>query len=591
MMLIRALIALALPAAIATATQPGASPDTQPGAMPAASSISEPWFPSASGLADSHGWFVSRIDQRSKVDPEQWRLWHVPPRRMARTDGRIHGSPDGSLRPSALLYTQPEGIAAFGDIVYLAFKITPPGAARFATRSVMSLRARPIGVGDLWSDDPPNTLDPCPPIRSGGRLLGLVCVEGTLLALIDEQFIAPRSPEAAILRLLRMESSGWSSVDLPPQFKTEGALGIEILELSGELVLGVWRRGGTLELLCATVSRSLDDTPDWHSPIVWSGSLLTVPAEMATGASRGSSALFAAQDRLFARELETPASGDAKVRVRISELSLIGHQDGAPPKRLASVEGVGEDAGVVALPGLSRVLVAWHDRPDKFGSPPNPLGVYELSLNSGSAIYVGPAVQTSPITGTDAKLLVITLAGLSALTLLFILRTSSAEPELHLPDGFALAEPGRRLFATGVDALLALCVGASLAGTTPAELLTFDGILSAQAVWAIVYGLGVGMVTGTLTEVLSGRSLGKVLAGCAVIAADPNEARPPSLGASFVRNAVKWGLPPVAALALLDSAGRHRGETLARTAVVIQVESGDEGRSGGGGGGQDDRPA
>lgn len=576
-MLIRAIIAIALLAPLSLAAQPGTSLHPPgPGAMPTASSLAEPWYAASSGLLDSHGWFVSRVDPRTAADPEQWRLWHIPPRRMARTDGRSHGSPDGSLRPSALLYEQPERMAAWGDKVYLAFKSDAPSLGTPAARTVMSLRTRPIGVGDLWTDDPPNTLDPCPAIRSAGRLLGLTCVEGTVVALIDEQDNVTQNSQAARLRLLWMEPDGWSDVELPPGLRLEGALGCEVLESKGDLVLGVWRRGGRLEILRASVYRSFFGTLDWNSPIAWSASMIAVPGEMAMGASRGSVSLFSVGEGLFVRELESPAApaGGTKVRVRIHELSLQAAEDGEggpTVRRIASVEGLGEDAGVVALPGLSRVVVAWHDSPEKVGQAARPLSVYEFSLGTGSPIYVGPAVQTSPITGTDAKLLVLTLAGLSSLTLLFIIRTSASEPELHLPDGYALAEPGRRLFAASVDAVLALCVGASLAGTTPGELLTFEGLLSAQAIWAIVYGLGVGMVTGTLTEALSGRSLGKVLAGCAVIAAGSAEARPPSLGASAVRNAVKWGLPPVAALALLDSAGRHRGEVLSGTAVVILI--------------------
>ncbi len=562
-----ALIVLCLFTASAHATQAVA----QPRVMPSASAITDPWYPSSSGMPDTHGWFVAPVDQLAKGDPEKWRLWHVPPRRMARTDGKSHGAPDGSLRPSAILYLQPERLAAWGDKVYVAFKIAPPANGAFATRSVMSLRARPVGVGDLWGDDPQNTLDLCPVIKSAGRLLGITCIAGTPLALVDEQYIAPRSSEGAVLRLLRMDADGWINVELPPGLSTEGALGYELIESSGELLFAVWRRGGSLELLRGKLRLS-NDQIDWNATIDWSASIARTTSEMESGASRGTTELVAAGDRLFVRELEVSDTGSGKARARISELPLGVSQHRDLPRRIASVEGAGNDIAVVSIPGMSRLLLAWHNLPEVPGLPSNPLGVCELSLNTGSTIYVGPAAQTSPISATDAKLLVITLAGLSALTLLFIIRTNPAEPELHLPDGFALAEPGRRLFAASIDALLAFCVGASLTGSTPGDLLTFEGLLSAQAIWALVYGLAVGMITGTLTEALSGRSLGKVLAGCAVIAIAPGDPRPPTFGASLIRNAVKWGLPPVAALALLDNAGRHRGETLARTAVVTVIE-------------------
>jgi hypothetical protein len=40
----------------------------------------------------------------------------------------------------------------------------------------------------------------------------------------------------------------------------------------------------------------------------------------------------------------------------------------------------------------------------------------------------------------------------------------------------------------------------------------------------------------------------------------------------LIRNVVKWGLPPVAMVGMLDPVGRHRGDLLAMTAVVIEGE-------------------
>ena len=49
-----------------------------------------------------------------------------------------------------------------------------------------------------------------------------------------------------------------------------------------------------------------------------------------------------------------------------------------------------------------------------------------------------------------------------------------------------------------------------------------------------------------------------------------------------MRNAVKWGLPPVALFGLIDAGGRHRGDQLARTAVVVEGVGAEEGELGDG---------
>jgi len=82
-------------------------------------------------------------------------------------------------------------------------------------------------------------------------------------------------------------------------------------------------------------------------------------------------------------------------------------------------------------------------------------------------------------------------------------------------------------------------------------------------------------VYGTVAESVFGTTAGKLLLGCRVArAAGVGGPRRVGAGAAFVRNLVKWALPPVAALALLETSGRHRGDLLARAVVLVRVRGG-----------------
>ncbi|MFN9977943.1 MAG: hypothetical protein ACK58T_49355, partial [Phycisphaerae bacterium] len=94
----------------------------------------------------------------------------------------------------------------------------------------------------------------------------------------------------------------------------------------------------------------------------------------------------------------------------------------------------------------------------------------------------------------------------------------------------------------------------------------------------------IGVVIGTLTEWLFGRTPGKLITDCEVVAIVAGAEKPqntgvgsrPSLASSLIRNCVTWFLSPVAILALFDDSGRHRGDQIARAAVVVEIRGEDE---------------
>ena len=76
-----------------------------------------------------------------------------------------------------------------------------------------------------------------------------------------------------------------------------------------------------------------------------------------------------------------------------------------------------------------------------------------------------------------------------------------------------------------------------------------------------------------------GRSIGKMLNGLIVARVDKSAAglpagqfKPPAPMRALARNIIKWFVPPVSMLVLSDPSGRHRGDHLARCAVLCRAE-------------------
>ncbi|MEM7622637.1 MAG: RDD family protein, partial [Planctomycetota bacterium] len=158
-----------------------------------------------------------------------------------------------------------------------------------------------------------------------------------------------------------------------------------------------------------------------------------------------------------------------------------------------------------------------------------------------------------------------------------------------LPDGVALAGMGPRVAAAALDLVLAATVASMLLGIPISALFGPGLLLEPTRAWTLVpMVMLVGLAGGTMFDTVFGGTPGKLLTGCRVCGPGdpmtPGTAAPDapasetedgrirlrSLGfsRSLVRNAVKWVLPPVALLVLFDRSGRHRGDVLARAAVV-----------------------
>jgi hypothetical protein len=305
--------------------------------------------------------------------------------------------------------------------------------------------------------------------------------------------------------------------------------------------------------------------------ITWSRS--TRPLTGALTADEACVALFAtARGALFA---VAPSRADRTwSTVRVLECDARG------PLPVAEVSGARGRLGVLPMDGLGRLGLVWDLSTPESGSS-DAFVMTEVSLMTGAELFSGPWRMMGPLTRSDVLLVLVALTLITASILVFVLRTD-ATPEVHLPEGLALADPFRRFLATGLDLSLA-AVAASRALDIPlADFVSPDSAASGNALHILFMTMGVGFVMSTIGEVFFGRTIGKALTGSVVIQVPrPGDTalrlvRP---GPAIVRNLIKWGMSPVVALTFLEPSGRHRAEVLTGTAVVIPVEpEGDEGR-------------
>jgi hypothetical protein len=220
--------------------------------------------------------------------------------------------------------------------------------------------------------------------------------------------------------------------------------------------------------------------------------------------------------------------------------------------------------------------------------------IAEFSATSGEVFYTGQLRVPLATTSDDYRLLGLVLLGILAAAVVFIV-APLPRTEAHLPRGTALAPAGRRFLATMIDATLALVGGSAIWGMSALEALGPESLVTGRIIAVMAASLGLAVVVSAVMEATLGRSPGKVLMGIEVVrlarfastgpgaGTGPDRAEAgrvriedlvvrPSIWMALVRTLVKWVLPPVALLGVLDPELRHRGDVLSRCAVVVRFD-------------------
>lgn len=511
-----------------------------------------------SGLPYSHAWMVRERAKLRPTDPSIWQIYHVPPRRSVMAeDGLAHGSPDGSLRVSAQLARRPVAIAAWKNEATLIFE---PVAAQDGkpqagyVRQLLSLSTEPRAL-DIWVDVPEGRLMRQAELPGKGRLAGFVGTPlGTAALTAGDEGSVEAGSTGWLLRVLRGQK--WVEIPLPT-----GAQGLKDLSLaadgSGLSMIGVGSR--TIEWWRG---RPEGDAFRWEAMPRPLGGDLT--AELAS-----QSVFLVVRGALFA---VAPADAGNWSTVRVFEL------DSAGPRLVTTVAGSRGSLAVLPMEGLSRLALVWDAGPSAPIAEQR-LSVAEVSLWTGRTLFSGPHVIAGPLTRSDAVMLGVMLFVVAASVIVFVMRSDSGT-DITLPPGLSLADPSRRFLASAIDGGLAIVVASRIIDLPLTEVFSVEAAVGAQPVKLMFISMGIAFAHTTLAEVLFSRSIGKALMGCFVVKVPrtPDPTKPHegvtrvTLGAAIVRNAIKWGMPPVVALTFLEPSRRHRAEILTRTAVVVPGE-------------------
>lgn len=510
-----------------------------------------------------HAWIVVPTAKGEGV------VLHLPPRRSPDVDGRARGVPDGSARVAGRLSEMPAMIAAWGDRLYLLedrpekFPSTP--------RRMSSLRAVRTGVGDLWGTEPRDGLDAHANLPGVGRLVALTACAMGPAALID----AGR-PGSVVPRAFILVDGRWTEVstpridESPERFFWQGTgQGLELIAVRANGTCDAW----TLAVdkgLATLLRQSTEDRPasgpeprppvrvdvEWApgDPGVWPG----LPPSRVAALGQ-----VAGQRVALTRE----GAGEYTLRQRA----------GGEWRVLASLTGPSDEVAMAPLDGMGRVAVLW-----SAGSPGaselERWEIAEASVFTGALAYRGALRLAAPISVTDVRWLLLSLLGVMSLVVAFVLRAEGRADVVAIPEGMAMAELGRRLVALLVDYAAAVLVAAMALGVSVREALSVQGLLGGQGLWLLGAGLAVAALVGAFMEWGTGRTLGKMLAGCEVLdakagapgAINANEGRP-TFARALARNLLKYALPPTMLTALLDMNARHVGDRLSGTVVVVHA--------------------
>lgn len=465
----------------------------------------------------SHGWVVLR-------DGEQTLLVHVPPRDW---DASFEAAEPGVVRAARPLLEAPEACATAGDRVYLFFPPTPPpgDASGTPVRRVLSLRTEPAGIPGFWTDTPAGILDPQPALTARGRLVDVASAGGSVYALCREP---------GQITVSRLGDDAWEAVALPRALVGAEPTAVAMVSFGRGVLLA---------------ARSGDDTRAW-----------TLEGDAWHAARLGEWGRF----------------WDARWRRGFGRGVILGVEEGDGRLGLWTVDAehawrlgsLDDRPGTLAVVLASSARLVLLDRPTEGG-----LRTREVSLVTGRTVFDADTPSRTPVPVHEFRLIV-AMTLLVMVAALFVIVRPAAQEAGVLPEGWALADPGRRMLASLLDLIVVCACVAPLFGVTIRQVLTLQVLIHPDESWlAIPTTLIAGWLAMSVWEAVLGFTPGKLAVGARVLRASSGPGLRLTLFWSLVRNAVKWLMPPVAAMALLDPQGRHRGDSAARAVVVVRAET------------------
>ena len=193
----------------------------------------------------------------------------------------------------------------------------------------------------------------------------------------------------------------------------------------------------------------------------------------------------------------------------------------------------------------------------------------ELDARTGEVRHAGPPIVASPVSPEEFRFIVVMMVLVMGGVLVVVILPDRTNA-MHIPEGYALADPGRRMVAMLLDVVVVAAIVGRVFGVSVTDILTLTVLIRPDNAWVVFPMIIVaGVVYSSVSEVLYGASPGKLMMGLRVVAAEPGEPKRAKLWSVLVRNVIKWVLPPVAALALVDPEALHRGDRTSKSLVVV----------------------
>ncbi|MBL4699216.1 MAG: RDD family protein [Phycisphaerales bacterium] len=478
--------------------------------------------------AHTHAWAVYATTDGEPL------FVHLPPR-----DGDagapipIDPAQPGELHAVRPLSTFPDGLAAFDNRVYLVFPSVAVGDRQI--RRVYSGRIVASPVGSVWGFVPSGRLDSEPAIQSTGELIDFVATSDAVWALLKEN---------DQYTLITLGNSSWSSTTLPAAESASWRLSAQ----GSQLVAVDVSDSKTMRAygLRADQTTWQNDWPQANKPV-------------------GEFEFIAGVHGLYI--LDRDANGLTRIQTWSSAgVFTIATEVDVPTDTSFAAMG-----SVNRLVGLSQYVSTDIDPDDSTTIQPAIL-VHEIDLSDGTLIYTGPPVVSSPVSAAEMRFLMGMMVLIMIGVLVVVIMPDKADA-MGIPDGFALADPGRRLIATMFDVFLVSFIMGLLFDVRVSEIITLSVIVRSDTAWLVIPSVMVsGIIIMSVLEWLFGASVGKWMMGIRVVRGQGGAMERIPLWAAFVRNVIKWLLPPVTALALIDPEMLHRGDRATRTLVVAPIE-------------------
>lgn len=533
-----------------------------------------------SPVLESHGWMTIRDDRDQSTV-----LLHLPPRGALGVQGREGGGGSGgggggaewgTVRIAPGVSHPVDAVAAHGNRVWLALQPERNGSDHI--RRVVTLSAV-RSLGGSW-EYPPGRPEVCPPLPGQPELVGFAASNRGPIALLRGRSSGeqPQPPDLAhgALRMLVLQAGRWIELNTPwtgeDHVQTGGFLGLASSDTTTYLLSHPFEGDIATCWEC-----DLPEAPSSseHLEVNWRKedlSLSDLPAEW-----RPDSLLFIGESR----------NGQV-IGMRTTprqELELVAYRSGGAA-RIATLPNVPRVHRAAALHGTRSLAILWWETPpETTNTKPQAPGstsarafrILEVSAASGRVLYDGPTVGGGVFSAREFQTLAVALLLVTAAVLLFALRGDGGL-KIKLPPDFAPAAPLPRLLAAMADLAPGILL-ASMAMNVSIESmfnpLVMLGPTAEPMVWPVA--LLFTIIHCTLGEWITGRSLGKSLVGLQVAAvridSESGEPRlaPLRLWQAAIRNVLRWSIPALGMLLLVDSTRRYPPDLAARTIVLAPV--------------------